>query len=219
MKLTKTQKERYEKGLCINCDTVRVTTRLCQKCCDKHYEYSKAMKSKKREKGLCINCGKPKSLNSFCPPCLNKRNKYQTEYREKRIKNGECVSCGKNSQTRLCPKCTEGRSNYRRSEKAILARRNWKKRNSFVHNENVLENIRSFIPKDLEWDVRDDVIGELLFLLCSNKLNFSDIEAVVKKVIKEQRKFLPSKYQVHIDGLEDYQRDKLEGKFSKYNTH
>lgn len=104
---------------------------------------------------------------------------------------------------------------YRQSAHGQDTNQKAKKRLKFLKSPDILQNLSKFVPSYLPEELREDVSGEILMKLCDHKLYLDDIPGAVKQIITEQRKFLPSKYNVQLDGLEDWQINRLEDKHFK----
>lgn len=83
-------------------------------------------------------------------------------------------------------------------------------------NENGLDlinRINRIVPKGLTDSLRADVCQELALRVCTGEIEESRLAEILPEVIKMQKKFLLSFYTVALDGIEDWQRDRLESRF------
>ena len=82
----------------------------------------------------------------------------------------------------------------------------------------LLDRILKIVPKYLTDSLRADVCQELALRVCAGEIEEIRLPEIVPAVIKMQKKFLPSFFTVPLDGLENWQRDKLEDRFIKTNS-
>lgn len=82
----------------------------------------------------------------------------------------------------------------------------------------LINRIARIVPKHLADSLRADVCQELALRVCAGEIEESRLTEILPEVIKMQKKFLPSFFTVPLDGIEDWQRDRLEGRFIKTDT-
>ena len=103
---SKKQQERYEKGLCINCEDIREGKRNCHKCKEKYNISRRSYRSKLIKHGLCIDCHESSTGSQRCSQCLEKIKKYERNLTLTRRKNKQCIRCGQNNiANQNCEKC------------------------------------------------------------------------------------------------------------------
>lgn len=167
------------------------------------------------EAGLCIRCGGERELKRFCRACADLENeraqRYKTKNRKVIRERWHIYYAGKGKQVK---------QNYyvNNRERLIQAAYGYKKQQTplksrypYFTNE-LLEKINKIVPP-FEDSLRTDICQELALLVISGELAENEIKLALPLVVKSQRKFMPSKFMVQLDGLESWQISRLEKTF------
>lgn len=168
------------------------------------------------EAGLCIRCGKKRELKRFCRACADIENirvqKYKAKNRKTLRERWHTYYAGKGKEVKQLYYLNNREHLIRAAAGYKQTQTPLKTRYPYFTDE-LLTHINGLVPQFAD-DLRSDICQELALLVISGEIQEKDLPAYLPSVIKSQRKFMPDKFQIQMDVLEEWQISKLEKRFS-----
>jgi hypothetical protein len=228
---SKVQIQRLEEGVCLLCAGQLATKLYCRPCADKKtaaVDKFKANNPERRKEQLqnyklkkrligCEACGNTLATARYCRECADKESnrvkKYYQANKEKVI-----ARIRQWYRANYVPKKRSAKYKVNSNEVGIKAPivkiPEFYPYSINPDNEgfDLIERINALVPKNILEDLRADICQELALLVYSGEVEEAFIAETIPKVIKQQRKFMPTKFTVSIDALDDWQAQRLESK-------